>query len=131
MKKLLTLITVAFLLSGCAVVASVQSFFPSKWDPNEAAAVTDIRQQARQLDCSDPIKLKQQLTSLQARVQWLELYSDSRKNDDMVKIAKVFDITLKGLTDRKEYSKFFCDSKVKIMIKESDAIAIAAQGRNK
>lgn len=130
MKQLVAL-SLVFLLSGCAAVGSISSFFPSKWDPNEAAAVTDIRQQARQLDCSDPVKLKQQLTSLQSRVQWLELYSDSRKNEDMSKITKVFDITLKGLADREGSSKFFCDSKVKIMIKESDAIATAAQGRNK
>jgi len=130
MKKLVAL-SLVFLLSGCAAVGSISSFFPSKWDPNEAAAVTDIRQQARQLDCSDPVKLKQQLTTLQSRVQWLELYSDSRKNEDMTKITKVFDITLKGLADREGSSKFFCDSKVKIMIKESDAIATAAQGRNK
>ena len=130
MKKLVAL-SLVFLLSGCAAVGAITSFFPSKWDPNEAAAVTDIRQQARQLDCSDPVKLKQQLSSLQSRVQWLELYSDSRKNEDMIKITKIFDITLKGLADRKESSKFFCESKVKIMIKESDAIATAAQGRNK
>lgn len=129
--KLIAALSLAVLLSGCAAIGSIASFFPSKWDPNEASAVTDIRQQARQLDCSDPVKLKQQLSSLQARVQWLELYSDSRKNEDMIKITKIFDITLKGLSDRKEYSKFFCDSKVKIMIKESDAIATAAQGRNK
>lgn len=129
--KLIAAVLVSFILSGCAAVGAITSFFPSKWDPNEASAVTDIRQQARQLDCSDPVKLKQQLSSLQSRVQWLELYSDSRKNEDMTKITKVFDITLKGLADRKEYSKFFCESKVKIMIKESDAIAIAAQGRNK
>lgn len=131
MKKILTLVIVSFMLSGCAVVASVQSFFPSKWDPNEAAAVTDIRQHARQLDCADPVKLKQQLASLQTRVQWLELYSDSRKNEDMTKITKVFNLTLKGLADRERSSKFFCDSKVNIMIKESDAIAAAAQERNK
>jgi uncharacterized protein YceK len=130
MKKLVAL-SLVVLLSGCAAVGSISSFFPSKWDPNEAAAVTDIRQQARQLDCSDPVKLKQQLSSLKARVQWLELYSDSRKNEDMTKITKVFDITLKGLADREGSSKFFCESKVKIMIKESDAIATAAQGRNK
>lgn len=130
MKKLVAL-SLVVLLSGCAAVGSITSFFPSKWDPNEAAAVTDIRQQARQLDCSDPVKLKQQLSSLQSRVQWLELYSDSRKNEDMTKITKVFDITLKGLADREGSSKFFCESKVKIMIKESDAIATAAQGRNK
>jgi hypothetical protein len=130
MKKLVAL-SLVVLLSGCAAVGSITSFFPSKWDPNEAAAVTDIRQQARQLDCSNPVKLKQQLSSLQARVQWLELYSDSRKNEDMTKITKVFDITLKGLADREGSSKFFCESKVKIMIKESDAIATAAQGRNK
>lgn len=130
MKKLVAL-SLVLLLSGCAAVGSITSFFPSKWDPNEAAAVTDIRQQARQLDCSDPVKLKQQLSSLQSRVQWLELYSDSRKNEDMTKITKVFDITLKGLADREGSSKFFCESKVKIMIKESDAIATAAQGRNK
>lgn len=130
MKRLVAL-SLVVLLSGCAAVGSISSFFPSKWDPNEAAAVTDIRQQARQLDCADPVKLKQQLTTLQSRVQWLELYSDSRKNEDMTKITKVFDITLKGLADREGSSKFFCDSKVKIMIKESDAIATAAQGRNK
>jgi hypothetical protein len=129
--KTLVALSLVFLLSGCAAIGAVQSFFPSKWDPNEAAAVTDIRQQARQLDCSDPVKLKQQLSLLQARVQWLELYSDSRKNEDMSKITKVFDITLKGLADREGSSKFFCESKVKIMVKESDAIATAAQGRNK
>jgi hypothetical protein len=71
------------------------------------------------------------MTTLQQRVDWLELYSDSRKNEDILKITKIFEITLKGMSDRKEMSKFFCESKVKIMIKESDAIANAAQGRNK
>jgi hypothetical protein len=129
--KLLAAILVSAMLSGCAAVGAITSFFPSKWDPNEAAAVTDIRQQVRQLDCTDPVKLKTQMAVLQDRVQWLELYSDSRKNEDILKITKIFEITLKGMSDRKEMSKFFCESKVKIMIKESDAIAVAAQGRNK
>ncbi len=129
--KLLAAILVSVTLSGCAAVGAITSFFPSKWDPNEAAAITDIRQQVRQLDCSDQTKLRQQMTTLQQRVDWLELYSDSRKNEDILKITKLFEITLKGMSDRKEMSKFFCESKVKIMIKESDAIATAAQGRNK
>ena len=129
--KLLAAVLVSFILSGCAAVGAITSFFPSKWDPNEAAAVTDIRHQVRQLDCTDQTKLRQQMSTLQQRVEWLELYSDSRKNEDMLKITKVFEITLKGMSDRKEMSKFFCESKVKIMIKESDAIATAAQGRNK
>ncbi len=129
--KLLAAILVSITLSGCAAVGAITSFFPSKWDPNEAAAITDIRQQVRQLDCSDQTKLRQQMTALQQRVDWLELYSDSRKNEDILKITKLFEITLKGMSDRKEMSKFFCESKVKIMIKESDAIATAAQGRNK
>ncbi len=129
--KLLAAILVSITLSGCAAVGAITSFFPSKWDPNEAAAITDIRQQVRQLDCADQTKLRQQMTTLQQRVDWLELYSDSRKNEDILKITKLFEITLKGMSDRKEMSKFFCESKVKIMIKESDAIATAAQGRNK
>ncbi len=129
--KLLAAILVSITLSGCAAVGAITSFLPSKWDPNEAAAITDIRQQVRQLDCSDQTKLRQQMTALQQRVDWLELYSDSRKNEDILKITKLFEITLKGMSDRKEMSKFFCESKVKIMIKESDAIATAAQGRNK
>jgi TolA-binding protein len=129
--KLLAAVLVSVTLSGCAAVGAITSFFPSKWDPNEAAAITDIRQQVRQLDCSDQTKLRQQMTTLQQRVDWLELYSDSRKNEDILKITKLFEITLKGMSDRKEMSKFFCESKVKIMIKESDAIATAAQGRNK
>jgi len=129
--KLLAAILVSVTLSGCAAVGAITSFFPSKWDPNEAAAITDIRQQVRQLDCADQTKLRQQMTTLQQRVDWLELYSDSRKNEDILKITKIFEITLKGMSDRKEMSKFFCENKVKIMIKESDAIATAAQGRNK
>jgi TolA-binding protein len=129
--KLLAAVLVSVTLSGCAAVGAITSFFPSKWDPNEAAAITDIRQQVRQLDCADQTKLRQQMTTLQQRVDWLELYSDSRKNEDILKITKLFEITLKGMSDRKEMSKFFCESKVKIMIKESDAIANAAQGRNK
>ena len=54
--KLIAALSLAVLLSGCAAVGAITSFFPSKWDPNEASAVTDIRQQARQLDCSDPVK---------------------------------------------------------------------------
>ena len=129
--KFVAALILSAMLSGCAAIGAIQSFLPSKWDPNEAAAVTDIRQQVRQLDCADPAKLRTQMSVLQDRVQWLELYSDSRKNEDMLKITKIFEATLKGMADRKEMSKFFCESKVKIMIKESDAIATAAQGRNK
>ena len=92
--KFLAAILLSAMLSGCAAVGAITSFFPSKWDPNEAAAVTDIRHQVRQLDCTDQPKLRQQMTTLQQRVEWLELYSHSRKNEDMLKTVSYTHLTL-------------------------------------
>ena len=126
MKKLL--VVLAFLsLTGCA---SIMEMIPSFWDDNQAAAITNLQQATRHLDCSQP--LPPQIQDIYNKVEWIDIYSKFKGTRDVAKLTVTFDETLKEFQDRVKagpVSPMYCDLKKKIFVQQADMIAAAIMGR--
>jgi hypothetical protein len=120
----------AVLLTGCA---SISNLLPSKWDPNEVAAVTDLRFEVRKVNCDSPEAALPTLQKLVDKKDWLWMYSESRKNKDVLQLIRPFNETLDDIHNRAKngkMSKAFCNGKLVILTTQSDAISRALQSRN-
>lgn len=129
MKTLITLL-LAVSLTGCAAISNL---LPSKWDPNEVAAVTDLRFDIRKVNCESPEAALPTLQKLVDKKDWLWMYSESRKNKDVLTLIRPFNETLDDLHTRAKngkMSKAFCNGKLVILTTQSDAISRALQSRN-
>jgi uncharacterized protein YceK len=126
MKRLLVLL--AFVsLAGCS---TIRDLIPSRWDDNQAAAITNLQQATRHLDCSQPLGPQAQIIA--DRVEWIDIYSKSRGTRDVAKLTVTFDATLKEFQDRVQagpVSPMYCDLKKKIFVQQADIIAAAIMGR--
>ena len=126
MKKLITVI--AFLsLTGCA---SIMEYIPSGWDVNQARSITDIQQQARHIDCR--IDLKSQVDQLAKKIEWFDIYSQTKPTRDINKLTGTIKDTVKELQERVAkgpVSPLYCDLKKKIIQQQADILAKSVQGR--
>jgi len=126
MKKILLVLA----LTSLTACSTVKDYIPSFWDDNQAAAITNLQQATRHLDCTQPLAPQAQIIS--DRVEWLDIYSKSKKTNDVAKLTVTFDETLKEFTDRVKagpVSPMYCDMKKKIFIQQADIIAAAVMGR--
>jgi len=126
MKKLLVVFAF-FALAGCS---TIKDYIPSFWDDNQAAAITNLQQATRHLDCSQP--LVQQAQTIADRVEWIDIYSKFKGTRDVAKLTVTFDETLKEFQDRVKagpVSPMYCDLKKKIFVQQADIIAAAIMGR--
>jgi PBP1b-binding outer membrane lipoprotein LpoB len=126
MKKLLVVFAF-FALAGCS---TIKDYIPSFWDDNQAAAITNLQQATRHLDCSQP--LVQQAQTIADRVEWIDIYSKFKGTRDVAKLTVTFDETLKEFQDRVRagpVSPMYCDLKKKIFVQQADIIAAAIMGR--
>jgi hypothetical protein len=134
MKKIILSLFLAFSLSGCIALAGISALLPSAWDVNQSAAITDIQQKSKRINCKNEVTvLKKHLDSLDERVEWLIIYSESKKTDDIFNMANVYNQTLKDMIDRtnkKSISNSYCENKRTILIEQSYIISKALQGRN-
>ena len=133
MKKLIASLLLVTTLSGCAVVAGLSSLMPSKWDPNEVAAVTDLRFYVRKVNCDTPETALPTLQLLVDKKDWTWMYAESRKNKDVLELIRPFNETLDDVYTRAKagkMSKAFCNGKVVILTTQADAISRALQSRN-
>jgi hypothetical protein len=134
MKKIILSLFLAFSLSGCIALAGISALLPSAWDVNQSAAITDIQQKSKRINCkSEVTTLKKHLDSLDERVEWLIIYSESKKTDDIFNMANVYNQTLKDMIKRvetKSISNSYCENKKTILIEQSYIISKALQGRN-
>jgi hypothetical protein len=107
---------------------------PSAWDVNQSAAITDIQQKSKRINCKTEITvLKKHLDSLDERVEWLIIYSESKKTTDIYNMANVYNQTLQDMitrTDKKSISNSYCENKKTLLIEQSYIISNALQGRN-
>ena len=122
MKKLF--VVVAFLsLTGCA---SVMEMIPSRWDVNQAKAITDIQVQANHFDCKGD--QASQISALAINVEWFETYAKTKPTRDISKLTGTISTTVKEYQDRLNQgpvSPIYCDLKKKIMIQQADIISKA------
>lgn len=134
MKKIILSLFLAFSLSGCIALAGLSTLLPSSWDANQSAAITDIQQKSKRIDCkSDVTLLKKHLSSLDERVEWLIIYSESKKTNDIFNMTNVYNQTLKDMIKRvetKSISNSYCENKKTILVEQSYIISKALQGRN-
>jgi uncharacterized protein YceK len=126
MKKLL--LVVAFLnLTGCA---NIMTMIPSKWDDNQAKAITDIQQDARRFNCKGD--LVAQLNKLDLEIEWFDIYATTKPTRDVNKLTETLTTTVKEFQDRAAkgpVSPLYCDLKKKIIQQQADIIAAGVMGR--
>ena len=126
MKKLL--VVLAFIgLTGCA---SIMEMIPSRWDVNQARAITDIQLEVRHFDCK--AELKPQVDQLAKDVEWFDIYAKTKPTRDIAKLTGTITDTVKELQDRVAkgpVSPMYCDLKLKIIKQQADILAGSVQGR--
>lgn len=125
----LTLCLVVLVLSGCA---QIKGMIPSFSDSNQSSRIIDVRQNVEQLDCNQP-HLPQVLT-IQKNLQWFKLYSDSKgwRQADVLRVIEPMEQTVNDFVKRSETqqgSKFYCETKKKIMQEQASTAARAILGR--
>lgn len=130
MKNILAVVIVSVSLSGCGTLDTVRDWWPSSWDPNQSKVITDLRQQTRQFDCKKPHT--EQIVEIRRSVEWFQMYSESKKTKDVLKLTGVLGDTVKEFDDRVNkgpVSNLYCELKKKVMIQQTDIIAETVQGR--
>ena len=134
MKKIILSLFLALSLSGCVALAGLSALMPSAWDVNQSAVITDIQQKSKRINCKTEITvLKKHLDSLDERVEWLIIYSESKQTVDIFYMANVYNQTLKDMIKRvetKSISNSYCENKKTILVEQSYIISKALQGRN-
>jgi hypothetical protein len=126
MKRLIAV--VAFLsLTGCA---SVMDMIPSRWDVNQAKAITDIQLEVNHFDCR--ADLKPQVDQLARDVEWFDIYAKTKPTRDIAKLTGTVTDTVKELQDRVNkgpVSPMYCDLKLKIIKQQTEILTGSVQGR--
>lgn len=128
--KIFVAALLAVALSGCATISNL---IPSAWDPNEVAAVTDLRFHIRKVSCESPEEALPTVQKLVDRKDWLWMYSESRKNKDVLELIRPFNESLDDMHKRAQsgrMSKAFCNGRLVILTTQADAISRALQSRN-
>lgn len=128
MKKIL-LIAVVVMLSGCS---TIMSKIPSFWDDNQSARIIDVRLRAEAVNCSEP--QLPQIRQIAQDLRWFELYSQSKglRQTDVLKLIKPMQETVKEWEERsskQEGSKFYCETKKRIVSEQAKRAAEATLGR--
>ncbi len=128
MKQIL-LALVIVTVTGCSGLVSK---IPSFWDDNQSARIIDVRLRAEALDCAQP--QLPQVQALARDLRWFELYSHSKgqRQTDVLKLIEPMQATVKEWEDRtakQEGSKFYCETKKKIVTEQAKRAAEATLGR--
>ena len=129
MKRLITLVLLTAVLSGCA---SITSLIPSFWDPNQSARITDVRFKADSINCDQP--QLPQAQALQADLRWFELYSESKgsRQQDVIRVIQPMQESVTDWVKRStdgQGSKTYCEIKKKLLQTQAKSAAAAIQGR--
>ena len=134
MKKIILSLLLIVSLSNCTALVGIYSLLPSSWDSNQAAVITDIRQKSIQINCKKDVAiLKRNLSSLHDRVEWLNLYSESKRTNDVSKMTSIYNDTLNDMIKRietKGISNSYCENKKSILVEQANMIAKGIQSRN-
>jgi hypothetical protein len=126
MKNTIAAVSVAFLVSACAL-------FPSYFDSNEQARITDIILLSRDDSVCTQSDIATVARDIDRSAQWLKIYSASIPRNsalvDMTRnLASVTEDFRKNYQREKPPSQFYCRAKVKI-IHESTVRMLDVSGR--
>jgi len=128
MKQIL-LALVIVTVTGCSGIVSK---IPSFWDDNQSARIIDVRLRAENINCSEP--QLPQIRALAQDLRWFELYSHSKgqRQTDVLRLIQPMQATVKEWEDRsskQEGSKFYCETKKRIVTEQAKRAAEATLGR--
>lgn len=125
------LITIVFLLSGCA---QLQGFIPSFWDDNQSQKIIDLRLTIERIDCK--AQQKPQVSRVRDDLEWFRLYSESKggRQQDVLKLTQPMAETTEDWYKRVSAEGYkenaiYCELKKKVMIEQSTRAAKAVLGR--
>lgn len=126
--KRIAVVAVVMMLSGCAVVDKIPSF----WDDNQSRAVIDLRLSIEKVDCTQPQAT--QVRELLDRVRWFQLYSESKgRQKDVLRVFEPMHKTVAEWNQRVESgadgSKAYCEIKKRVLTQQGRMAAEAVLGR--
>jgi hypothetical protein len=131
MKKIILSLLLIISLTSCSTLLNI---LPSAWDSNQAKVITDIRQKTNQINCKKDVAiLKANLNSLHNKVEWLNLYSESKRTNDVLQMTSIYNETLNDMIKRietKSISNSYCENKKSILVEQSNMISKGIQSRN-
>ena len=125
------LITIVFLLSGCA---QLQGFIPSFWDDNQSQKIIDLRLTIERIDCK--AQQKPQVSRVRDDLEWFRLYSESKgkRQQDVLKLTQPMAETTEDWykrvsTEGHKDNPIYCDLKKRVLTEQSARAAKAILGR--
>lgn len=120
--KNLKLILITLLITGCSLI-------PSKWDINQARAVTDMSYEADQIDCGkDPTD---SLNAISRDLAWLHIYNNYKGTSDLDAMTSVVQKTVKEFQTNvvaKKSNVVYCQLKKALIIQQTDIIGHTFEG---
>ena len=127
--KIIAAVIVALSLSGCSAIVK---HIPSFWDDNQSARIIDVRLRAEAVNCAEP--QLPQIRQIAQDLRWFELYSQSKglRQTDVLNLIKPMQETVKEWEERsakQEGSKFYCETKKRIVTEQAKRAAEATLGR--
>lgn len=110
------------LLTSILFLAACSASLPSFYDDNESLLAAAVRFHVNRLDCSDP-----ELIGINDSVNFLNIYSESKKSEDIRKLV----LLMKETSDSLELpmSETYCKIKKKVLEKQSADITNAIMRR--
>ncbi len=127
--KLIFTIIVSVLISGCATVST---WIPSFWDPNQSARIVDVRLGIDRLNCAgDQLA---QITRIRDDLRWFELYSASKGalQKDVIRLIAPMQATVEDMytrTSKGQASATYCELKRTVMQQQAQRAAAGILGR--
>ena len=125
------LITIVFLLSGCA---QLQGFIPSFWDDNQSQKIIDLRVDIERMDCKAP--QLPQVSRVRDDILWFRLYSESkgRRQQDVIKLVTPMQETAEDWYKRVSAEGYrdnpiYCELKKRVMTEQAARASKAVLGR--
>ena len=128
MNKLLIIFALS-LLSGCS---TVKEWVPSFNDPNQSAAIIDVRLSVARLNCAEPQLV--QVARIRDHIEWFELYSESKgwRQQDVRRVIAPMKATVEDMYTRvsvKDGSKVYCEMKKTVLQEQAARAATVILGR--
>jgi hypothetical protein len=127
MKKIITLLALTVILSGCATITNM---IPSFWDANQSARIVDVRVKIDAVNC-EQAQLPQ-AAAIQNDLRWFELYSESKGTKDVQRMIAPMQESVADWVKRStegQGSKGYCEIKKKLLQTQAKSAASAILGR--
>jgi hypothetical protein len=125
--KLYAVAVICVSLTGCG---SMNLDIPSFWDDNQSARIIDVRKSIADLDCAQPHAPQVQI--IKNHLHWFELYSESRRSQDVARLIQPMQQTVEDFYQRSistPGSRAYCENKKSLMVTQGKTVARAVLGR--